>query len=301
MLAAVCGWGLTFCEGAPTETHRVVKTVQQSADGVVVARVNGETITLSEVEELSRAANLAPAQALARLEEERLLAAYAEQQGYGQDAQAAREIKRARVRALLKTAVEQGSAPEDVPQAEVQARFETVRQRDERPEQRLVMYVLFKTDSTANETKARTEAEALFKSVNSKVGVEGKLAALESLPDKGDYRGVPVLRETLDTRKDALEVPLGEATFSLGEAGLVPRVVRASKGFYVLLVRDMKPAFRLVLAEQEGAIRAQLSSEKRQAALSKVIEELKLKEVPKLDETFVRKALADDRLLGAAP
>ena len=293
--------GLTACEQPAAESGPAAKQAEHSASGVIVARVNGEPITLAEVEELAQATELTPAEALARLEEERVLAAYAQEKGYAQDAQAARELKKARVRAILKVAVEQGTAPEDVTQAEVAARFEKVKQRDERPELRGVTHVLFKTDLPSNESKARAEAEALLREVSAKGSIEEQRALLDAVPAKGDYHGLPVVREAIEARKDALEAPFADAAFALGEPGLVSRVARTTYGFHVILVRDITPPFRLVLAEHEAAIRTQISIEKRQAALAKLVEELKLKDAPQLDEEFVRRVLADDRLLGAAP
>jgi peptidyl-prolyl cis-trans isomerase C len=292
---------LGACEQPAAPPRPLTKQAEHSPSGVIVARVNGEPLMLAEVQELSRATGLTPAEALRRLEEERLLAAYAQERGYAQDAQAAHALKQARVRALLKVAVEQGTAPEDVAQAEVAARFEKLKQRDERPELRGVTHVLFKTDGPKSESKARVEAEALLREVGAKASLEEKRALLDAVPEKGQYRGLPVVRESIEARKDALEAPFAEAAFASREPGLVSRVARTTYGFHVILVRDIKPPFRLLLAEHEPAIRTQISIEKRQAALAQLVEELKLKDAPQLDEAFVRRALADDRLLGAAP
>ncbi len=75
------------------------------ATGPVVARVNGDPIGLDEVRTVCASSGLSPEQALARLEDERLLAQYAEARGYG--ALVSRlELERARARALLEQAVD---------------------------------------------------------------------------------------------------------------------------------------------------------------------------------------------------
>lgn len=300
-MLAVCCWALGGCEGEASEPGAVQKQVQQKAAGPIVARVNGQPITLAEVEELAKATNLSPTEALARLEEELVLAAYAHEKGYGQDAQTARALKQARVRAMLKVAVERGTAPSDVPLTEVQQRFEDVRKRDERPEMRTITHVLFKTAEKGDEAKARAEAEALLREVSGKPDIEAQLAVLEQVPEKGKYHGLEVVRETMETFKERLEAPFADAAFALNEPGRVSRVARTSFGFHVILVRAIKPPYRLVFAEQEQAVRDQLSVEKRQAALAKLVETLQVKDAPQLDDAFVRKALADDRLLGASP
>jgi hypothetical protein len=74
--------------------------------GPVVARVNGDAITLEEVRAVCRESGLAADLALARLVDERLLAQYAEKRGYGELENAEIELARARVRALVEQAVE---------------------------------------------------------------------------------------------------------------------------------------------------------------------------------------------------
>jgi len=76
--------------------------------GAVVARVNGDAISLDEVREVCAASGLSPEDALARLVEERLLAQHAEARGYGELAETRAAVTRARVRALLEEQVERG-------------------------------------------------------------------------------------------------------------------------------------------------------------------------------------------------
>ena len=76
--------------------------------GMVVARVNGDAISLEEVRKVCAASGLAPEDALARLVEERLLAQHAEARGYGDLAETRAAVTRARVRALLEEQVERG-------------------------------------------------------------------------------------------------------------------------------------------------------------------------------------------------
>jgi hypothetical protein len=72
----------------------------------VVARVNGDVVTLRQVRELCRQTGVSPEAALARLVDELLLAQYAEARGYAELRTTRRELERARVRALLEQAVE---------------------------------------------------------------------------------------------------------------------------------------------------------------------------------------------------
>ena len=97
-LSGACG------EGAGKRNPQVAATRKDA--GPVVARVNGEAIGLEEVRAVCAASGLSPELALARLVDERVLAQYAEQRGYGDLAETQTELARARVRALLGQTVE---------------------------------------------------------------------------------------------------------------------------------------------------------------------------------------------------
>lgn len=97
-LAASCGEGTGGVSPQAVGPRRVA--------GPVVARVNGEPIGLEEVRAVCAAAGLAPAEALARLVDERVLGQYAEARGYGDLAETHKAVEGARVRALLGEAIE---------------------------------------------------------------------------------------------------------------------------------------------------------------------------------------------------
>ena len=286
------------CSGA--ETGPVAKQVHRQARGPVVATVDGDPITLSEIEELVQATELSPREALARLENERVLAAYAEGRGYGKAADA--ELKRARVRALLASAVEVGNAPSEISSEEVSARFEAVRAREEKPETRSVMHVLFKIESAADEAKAAAGAQALLRELQAAGSADQVVAILTKLPEKGAHAGVQIVRETGEaTRAGTLQKPFVDSVFAASAPGVLPATVRTTLGLHVIFLKAIKPAVGMSLADSEQGIRRQLSTEKRSEALAQLIEQLKVKDPVVLDEAFVRKALADDSLLGTPP
>ncbi len=81
-------------------------SVGRGPGGAVVARVDGEPIGLSEVAKVCEETGLTPEEALSRLIDERLLAQYAASRGFGELRATAREVERARARAVLIDAVE---------------------------------------------------------------------------------------------------------------------------------------------------------------------------------------------------
>jgi len=301
-MAAIAGW-IVACGGAEPEvgTSRVKRQTTE-ARGPVVAVVDGDPISVSEVQELVDATGLTPREALARLEDERLLALYAEQRGYGQDAASQRELKRARARALLAGAVEQGRAPADVSAAEVEKRFESIRQRDKRPPTRSVTHVLFKTEQGKSGESAKAAAEAFLREVRARTTLAEQSAMLDAMSAQGEQGSVPFVRESFDAAQDGkLEKPFADAVFELPGPGLLPRLAQTSYGYHVIVVRELKEPMVPQLATYETGIREQLALEQRKAALDALIEGLKLKDAVVPDEAFIKRALADDKLLGAAP
>lgn len=104
------------------------------ARGAQVASVDGTGIGVDQVRELAERTGLAPRVALARLEDEQLLAREAARRGYGRPDLTEQAVKRALVQALLARTVE-GLRAQDIPLAEVRARFDEVAQgRDLPPE-----------------------------------------------------------------------------------------------------------------------------------------------------------------------
>jgi hypothetical protein len=99
------------------------------ARGAVVAHVDGAAIGLDEVRELCARTGLTPRDALARLEDERLLAREAAARGYQHTASVSEEARRALVQALLAQEVEAGHGPADIALSEVRARFDAAAPR----------------------------------------------------------------------------------------------------------------------------------------------------------------------------
>jgi hypothetical protein len=120
LLLWACGGDGSGERTAPGRTH---------ARGPIVARVQGTAIGLEQVRELSQATGLSPRDALSRLEDAVLLQQQAEQLGHQRSELVQQEARRALVQALLARTIEAEIRPEDVPDAELRARFESERVR----------------------------------------------------------------------------------------------------------------------------------------------------------------------------
>jgi hypothetical protein len=242
---------------------------------------------------------MAPSEALVRLEDERLLSWYAAEHGYGEGRDVARELKRARVRALLRTAVEEGNAPADMRPEDVRARFEELRARRELPERRRVSHALFAAKTPDEQKAVRGAAEALRAELGTAGTTADMAAKLASLGARPEYLGKPLKVEQFEVRPDSkLEAPFLAAVLARSEPGPVPTLVTTSYGLHVIVVEEVLPPLKLRFEEHEREIREQLSNERRAKVLDALIAELREKDSVKLDEASVRKALSDDRLLG---
>jgi hypothetical protein len=116
------------CRGSGGQDGEALADGSARARGALVAKVNGATIGVDQVRELTQSTGLSPRAALTRLEEEQLLAEEARRRGYGRSSATSEDVKRALVQALLADTVEK-LRPEDIPLSEVRARFDSVAQR----------------------------------------------------------------------------------------------------------------------------------------------------------------------------
>jgi hypothetical protein len=92
--------------------------------GRVVSTVDGQPITVEDVERVARSAELSPAEALRRLQRYHLLAGEAERRGFGANAAVRRASRKAAVQALLAAEVEVEAPPSpDDEDAQVRERF----------------------------------------------------------------------------------------------------------------------------------------------------------------------------------
>jgi peptidyl-prolyl cis-trans isomerase C len=284
---------------ARNEVRAAAMPAKVDVQGPVVARVDGEPVSLEDVRQTVEATGLSPADALARLEAETLLADYAQRAGYGGSKQDERAIDAARVRALLRVAVERGTAPEDISEADVKARFDVVRSQRERSEGRRFLQVLFRVEQPAQEATAKAAATELLEQIRGLSGDEAQ-ARLGSYPAKSVRDGVTVVREHVaDAQKNGtLAAPLEQAVFSVEPPKLVAEVVKTSFGYHVVAVQGTVAAVTLDFSEAQPLIRQTLSLEARTRALDALIAKLKVDRPIRYDEAAIAKGLADDKILG---
>lgn len=297
----------TACGGEPRAKSPAPATAtatKAQVQGPIVARVDGEPVSLDDVQQTVLATGLSPAEALGRIEAEALLAEHARRTGYGGSKKDERAIEAARVRVLLRVEIERGTAPEQIPAAAVKERFEQVRKKRDRPEGRAVLHVLFRVEggvqeNGAQEQKARLAAQQLLDKVRS-LSAQDVRSALESYPPKSERDGLPIVRERIgDARKgQGLAAPFEQAIFATSTPQLIREIVRTSFGYHVIFVEAIVPAESLNFGDAESAVRQALSTEIRAKALETLLARLKAEGAIQYHEAAIRKGLSDDKLLG---
>jgi parvulin-like peptidyl-prolyl isomerase len=262
---------LVACAGSDQggRVGRVGATRSNASD--VVSAVDGDPITLQALQHLQDDSPLSTAEALQRLQAERLLEAEAERRGYGARARTRQLARQALVQSLLSAAVEVGSVSE----LEIDAAYVQAGTRFDQPERRAATHLL--AHLPANPSPAQLQAAHEFAD-----------DACRRLLHTNDLR--TTLRELAATSSDAFTIkvedlpPAAEqgafvpefahALFSIPKSGIVPSPVRTQFGYHVIIVTAIIPAERTSTDDARATLRSELASAKHKAALAELLDGL---------------------------
>lgn len=306
-LAACAGADEQASDAAGSDASPAPERVA-AATGPVVATVDGEPITLSEVEAAVRDTGLAPLEALHRLEEERVLYRRALLLGSLDTSDADRGARRAAVQALLRARVEEAVVEASVTDAEIVARYDATRASFVQPERRTSVHVLARIPADADEA-AVAAAERFARRVITELSAESdpSSAADRYRADDSPERVYRVVVEHLPaaSRRSSLEAPYLAALFSRDSPGVVAEPARTTHGLHAIVVSAIEPAFRVPLDEAEPMLRRQLLAEHRGAALDALDRELRATRPVTVDEAVLTRVLdadlfADEPSLGSS-
>jgi parvulin-like peptidyl-prolyl isomerase len=252
----------------PTE----IASGDATVGGDVVATVEGVPITLADVEALSREEQLAPREALRRIENDLLLSRAAERAGLGSDPEFTDEMRRAAVRALLRRVIEPAHLPEAVTEAELEARRAEISSALSAPETRRAAHLLIRLASDA--PPARVDAAMrLARRIRDELSAEADPAT--ALDHYGAQEGsFDLTVEHLDPMaREHLAAPFAEALFA-ATPGLLPEPVRTSYGVHVIVLVEVVPPWEVPREDWEPPLRRQLAAEARAAATEALVDEL---------------------------
>lgn len=241
--------------------------------GDVVATVEGQPITVAEVEEVARTVGIPPLEALRRLEDERVLARLAAASPAAEDPAVERAARRAAVRALFARQIEAGREPETIAITDVEARHREIAGMMSAPETRRASHALVGLGADASEAQIDAAFRLARRIRDAARGSETPSAALDAF--SGPQGGFEVTVEHMDPLARAdLEAPFADALFGAAQLGLVEEPVRTSYGVHVMVLEEIVPPWEVPREEWEPVIRRQLAAERRAEALERLAAEL---------------------------
>lgn len=274
---------------APSE----IATPAVSVEGPIAARVDGEPIALSEVEETARASGLTPMEALHRLEQERALLHRAAHVSLHADAEADDATRRASVQALLHARVEGTIDESTIDRAEIAARYEASRGSWTQPERRASVHVL----AAPQNDDARPAAERFIRGCIARLAAAAdpvvEAHAIEAEGAVGRTFTLTVEALPPATRQTGIEEPYLAALFAIPSApGVAPEPVVTSYGIHAVVLTSIEPSFEMSLAEATPILRRQLVAEHRGAALDALTRSLAAHTSVQVDERVAAVAFA---------
>jgi peptidyl-prolyl cis-trans isomerase C len=261
---AACGGG---DHSGPADRHGSARP--KGVD--VVSSVDRDPITLQALQQLHDDSTLSIADALRRLQAERLLEAEADRRGYGSQPQTQQLARQALVQSLLARVVEVGTVSE----LEVDDAYARASTRFDRPERRAATHLLAHLPDKPS--PAQLQAAHDFAE-----------DACRRLQQASDLR--TTLRELADTRSPAFTIKVedlppapeqgayvpefAQALFSLPKSGIVPTPVRTQFGYHVIIVTAIIPPEHTAPELARATLRRELASDKHKAALADLLEGL---------------------------
>ncbi len=253
----------------------------------VVAKVQSIAITLGDIEDhiatqapMLRTRYNSPEELkklVANLIRFELLAAEAVRQGYDKNPSVIRTIKESTVQNLMRAEIDEKVTPQSVPAEQVKAYYDSHPEEFHRVAMRRASHVLY--DSEAEAKKALAEASKLDQRGFS------ELAKKDSKDIETRLRGGDLGYFSLEPGKDSsdsqVHQALRKAAFELKNAGDTSKVVPVDQHFSIVRLTGERPERHTDLADAEPSIRTRLWREQRQAAMTKLVEDLRAKAKPK--------------------
>lgn len=257
----------------------------------VFATVGSETITIGELEDVINARS---AYARKRFEEAKVLEQFADDQvrnelfyqgaeklGYAEDPQVVSFLDQTLIQLFVRKEFEGVTTPDDIPEEDVAKYYEENSDEFRRAEMRRARHIL---------VASREEAKSILEQLESDKSTTFRaLAKQGSLDTETKLRGGDLLYFTRDGKlvgnKDAVAInpTLAKAAFRLRKAGDRSKPLDLGDGKWsVLELTGIRPEQVQTLEQASGAIRRQLWREDREAALAKLLADLRVELKPEV-------------------
>lgn len=257
----------------------------------VFATVGGATITVGELEDRINARS---PYARKRFVEPKVLQAFADDQvqnelfyqgaeklGYAEDPEVATFIDQTMIQLFVRKEFEQAVSPDDVPAEDIAKYYEENPEEFRRPEMRRARHILVASEQEAQDTLAQLRSD---KSATFRV-----LAKERSLDTETKLRGGDLLYFTKDGtlvgKKDteAINPTLAKTAFELDKTSDLSKPLDLGDGKWsVLELTGIRPEKVQTLEQASGLIRRKLWRQGREAALGKLMTDLRAELKPEV-------------------
>jgi peptidyl-prolyl cis-trans isomerase C len=271
----VAGLALTFLLGVPACKKGEPKAVD---DETVVARIDGENITLADFElrmkelpSYARSRYATPERrkemldSLVRFE---LLAREAKKRGYERDPDVVRYAKQRLIERMMAEEVDGKLHPQDLPEADLRRFYNDNAKLFTQAEAVRVSQIVVADKAQAQ--KLADQARAL--AATDVAGFE-KLVAEHSQDVDSRQRGGDLT--FIDRGSTHVPLQLMEAAFALKKVGDVSPPVQTDKGFHVLRLTQRRVGFVRPFEEVKGEVRKHLFAQRRIARIEELVAEMR--------------------------
>lgn len=255
---------------------------QDAADAKPVALVNGETLTVGEMER--RIEGLTPfarsryttteakQEYLDTMVQFEVMADEAERRGLDKDPAVAQAIKEAMVRHLLTTELKDRVKLRDITDAEIEQAYRNSLEDFRTPERRRVTLLLVDSQEKAQQLHAEITGQVFEDPALRKAAFENLVRANSihrSSANQGGDMGFVTTKEAEPSRKAT-----AEAVFALANIGDITSVHQTPRGWQIAMFTEVIEGKVRPLEEVSREIRNRLFEERRQGIRQKFIDEL---------------------------
>jgi peptidyl-prolyl cis-trans isomerase C len=266
---------------SPEETARRSQALVKAQGGI--------EITLGELEDFLAAQPPMMRERYRSVEEQKrllenllrmdLLAAEAARKGYDKNPAVVRTVKDSSVQALLRSEIDAKFSPQSLPAADVKAYYDANAAEFHREAMRRSSQIVVATEDEAKKLLAEAQ--------KADVRAFAELAKQHSLDAETKMRGGDLGYFTKEPKAggppENVAPAVRAATFALKAPGdMAPKPVQLDSGFAIVRLTGERPERHTELAEADLTIRTKLWREKRQKALTELVDGLKARDKPQV-------------------